>query len=72
MFFNIYNFVYVYTGAKQERLQDFLSKLLDPSNDMPKNRAIPQTRIPNLDEKYKQCLKLTEKLGEVSIALPAK
>lgn len=41
---------------------------------MPKSCAIPQTllRIPNLEEKFKQALKLAEGYGELAASLLAK
>ncbi|XP_035225907.1 ubiquitin carboxyl-terminal hydrolase 28-like isoform X1 [Stegodyphus dumicola] len=59
-------------SPKQERLQDFLSKLLDPSNDLPKTRAMPQTRLFNLEEKYRAALNLAIKSGEYEASQVAK
>ncbi|GFR14738.1 ubiquitin carboxyl-terminal hydrolase 25 [Trichonephila clavata] len=61
-------------SAKQERLQDFLSKLLDPSNDLPKSRPAPPVhkRIFNLEEAYREALIIATKSGEYEAAQAAK
>ncbi|GFT42840.1 ubiquitin carboxyl-terminal hydrolase 25 [Nephila pilipes] len=61
-------------SAKQERLQDFLSKLLDPSNEVPKSRPAPPVhkRIYNLEEAYREALLIATRTGEYEAAQAAK
>lgn len=61
-------------SAKQERLQDFLSKLLDPSNDLPKSRPAPPVhkRIGNLEEAYREAVIIATRTGEYEAAQAAK
>lgn len=64
--------LYILIGKKIERLQDFLSKLLDPSNDMPMNyMPFPPVmlRVHDLEERYKQALKIMEQQNEEDQAL---
>lgn len=63
---------YILIGKKIERLQDFLSKLLDPSNDMPANyMPFPPVllRVQDLEERYKQALKIMEQKNTENQAL---
>ncbi|CAL1279919.1 unnamed protein product [Larinioides sclopetarius] len=60
-------------STKQEKLQDFLSKLLDPSNDLPKSRSAPaKKRIYNLEKAYREALEMAMKSGEYEAAQVAK
>ncbi|KAF8774862.1 Ubiquitin carboxyl-terminal hydrolase 25 like protein [Argiope bruennichi] len=60
-------------STKQEKLQDFLSKLLDPSNDLPKSRPAPaKKRIYNLEKAYREALDMAIKSGEYEAAQVAK
>ncbi|GIY48602.1 hypothetical protein CDAR_499552 [Caerostris darwini] len=57
------------TSTKLERLQDFLSKLLDPANDLPKSRPPPaQKRILNIEKAYKDAMDIAIKSGEYEAA----
>ncbi|XP_054717364.1 ubiquitin carboxyl-terminal hydrolase 25-like [Uloborus diversus] len=59
-------------SPKQERLQDFLSKLLDPGNDLPKPNPSTLMRVANLEEKYQAALNLAIKSGEFEASQRAK
>ncbi|KAG8183527.1 hypothetical protein JTE90_003875 [Oedothorax gibbosus] len=50
-------------GPKQQPLEDFLNKLMNPS-DFPKKRPTPaiQVRIPNLEERYRAAMVLATQL----------